>query len=351
MKIFCRFLVLITVLALTLVMAGGHGVCAEECWNPPIEFEEDIPIDLTINSSLPPIDVAVKEPDALDSLPDPINQLKENLTNLTPPADPDTPVNFQKERPGAEELIAGTKSGIKSSPALISTGIGIGTGKAKEAIPEDVKVGGKTGISVISSMVGRAAGKIAIRLPGQGGGKIIGPEVTPEQFVATTMMSALIMAFASIFSSGAKYPIFVPLYTRINRDKVLENPTRENIYQMVAGNPGMDLLSIKNALDLSNGVLAYHIHTLERERYLRSIRDGRHRRFYVTGTKVEQGSYMERLILREIENNPTINQSQLARRMNLTRQAVHYHIRKLTNKGMVTTEKRGRETHCRKRDI
>ena len=101
----------------------------------------------------------------------------------------------------------------------------------------------------------------------------------------------------------------------------------------------MDLLTIKNTLGLSNGVISHHIHTLERERYLRSIRDGRYRRFFITGTRIDTVNSIESSILGQIETRPFINQSQIARNLGVSRQALNYHIRKLVKKGAIITEK------------
>jgi len=251
---------------------------------------------------------------------------------------------------GLNGIVKGTSMALRSSPALIGFGLKTGAERVSVRIPAQVGQPVGMGISYLHTILTGASGNIVSLLPvGGGGNKVTGPAVTPEQFVATSLLSTIIMAFASVFVSGSRYPVFVPLYTRLNRDDMLENPTREGIYRMVAQNPGIDLVTLKRRLELSNGVLAYHIHTLERERYLRSVRDGRFRRFYISGIPVGPGSSIESRILRKIEARPMVNQSQLAKEMNLTRQAVNYHIRKLVKSGKVVAEKKGRETLIRRR--
>jgi DNA-binding MarR family transcriptional regulator len=346
-----QYPLLILFMSLSLLTLGVQTGEVAGSGEPCINTEVDICINLTVNSSLPESPIVVHEPEIVNSTTATVHQLKGNLTNLTTTLESERQVTFERDRSGPGELVAGTRTGIASSPSFISTGINLGAGKTREAIPAKARTTAGTGVSVVGSLIGRVSQRAVIRLPGSPRASTTGPAVTPDQFIATTLMGIIIMGMASLLSRKHEFPLMVPLYSRISRDEVLENPTRGDIYQLVARNPGMDLLSIKTDLNLSNGVLAHHIHTLEREKYLRSVRDGRFRRFYVSGVNVAQGSTVERLILKEIEANPLINQSQLAHRMNLSRQAIHYHIQKLVMKGLVSTERQGRQTLCKKRDF
>ena len=268
-----------------------------------------------------------------------LSELPHNLSNLSE-------IHWAKNGGSSwryRDMLDRTGIVFHSSPSLFGLGAKIGMEKARKYLPR--KVGQTTGMgeAYLHAVTGEALRKIVFLFPGNRDDRAL-PLVTPEQFVATTLLSTVLMAFASVFASGSRQVVIAPLYTRLNREQMLENPTREGIYQMVAQNPGIDLITLKRRLELSNGVLAYHIHALERERYLRSVRDGRYRRFYISGAPVCPGNSIENKILKEIESRPMINQSQLAREMNLTRQAVNYHIRKLVKSGRVVTEKKGRET-------
>jgi predicted transcriptional regulator len=285
-----------------------------------------------------------------------VDEIEDNIPVIRYPEGNKVPANisFRKENEGIGGISRGTSSGIRSSPGMLSDGIGMGLARIDDTVPEEAQENGKVCSSIVFSLVGEGTGRFISKLPAQQPAEPGDVRVSSNQFVATTMVGIIIMAFASVFSfrsSGQKtLPLLVPLYSRISREEVLENETRGNIYRLISGSPGLDLLSIKNALGLSNGVIAHHIHTLEREKYLRSVRDGRYRRFFVNGTKVELTNSVELAILREIEGSPAINQSQIAKNLGISRQALNYHIRKLVKNGSIVTEKSGRETLCRRRD-
>lgn len=262
---------------------------------------------------------------------------------------------FAREETGISGIPGASISTLRSSPVFLTTGASATITTATSPVPEPVK----EHVAIYTSLV---------RGTVRGSGNGIAPRFTPARsadhgsfrmssgdFLATTMVGFLIMGFASVFScrsggSERALPFVAPLYSRISRDEVLENDTRGSIYTLIMSNPGTDLLSIKNSLGLSNGVLAHHIHTLERERYIRSVRDGRYRRFFISGTRVEIGETVESRILDVVATRSSANQSQIARELGVSRQALNYHIQKLVRRGIIVTEKVGRETMLRRMD-
>ena len=335
----------LALMSLAIPMVDG----TEETGQDSNPFDVDITINITDptddidivipgdpNGTLPDIDIVIEDPT------DPAEHefSKENLS-------------FSKNNGVTDIVTSGTKRGAKSSPAIVRQIIGKGSSTISKPIPDNAKEGGVAGTSVIISLISHIPGKNFEFISPPESDNRNTPHISSNQFIATTMVGVMIMGFATIFSARSDkitIPFIAPLYSRIERDKVLENPTRENIYRLIANNPGMDLLSIKLSLALSNGVVAHHIHTLEREKYLRSIRDGRFRRFYVCGTRVDALSSTERRIMNTLETNPFINQTQIATKLGVSRQSLNYHVKKLVTKGVIETEKRGRETYVKRRD-
>ena len=72
----------------------------------------------------------------------------------------------------------------------------------------------------------------------------------------------------------------LPLYSKIRREEVLDQYTRGKIHGYIIANPGEHYNSLKAQLRLKNGTLAYHLRVLEREGYVKSVRDGPFKRFY-----------------------------------------------------------------------
>lgn len=54
----------------------------------------------------------------------------------------------------------------------------------------------------------------------------------------------------------------------------------------------------------------------------------------------------EARVLRDMLDHPGTPQSAVAQRLGLSRQALHYHVKKLETRGLVTKITKGRETHC-----
>jgi len=98
-------------------------------------------------------------------------------------------------------------------------------------------------------------------------------------------------------------------------------------------------------LSLNDGTLAYHLQVLEREEIIKSMKDGKYRRFYPFTAKIpEEGGApkrIQRLILEVIRSTPGICQKDIACLLNLTRSTINYHIERLKQMGLVECRREG----------
>jgi DNA-binding MarR family transcriptional regulator len=157
------------------------------------------------------------------------------------------------------------------------------------------------------------------------------------------------LAFAGSTEVGRYrlFPLISPLYTRLKRKEVLDQFTRGRIFEYIRGHPGDHYNSIKLELDLNNGVLAHHLRTLEREDYVKSMRDGIYKRFYPVDAKIPringfsldsiQGRMME-----VIANHPGLTQKEVSVALDASQQVVSYHVKLLMDSGQLRTEKHGK---------
>jgi parallel beta-helix repeat protein len=156
----------------------------------------------------------------------------------------------------------------------------------------------------------------------------------------------------SLFIEVTKYGLlmlFLPLYTRIKKDKVLDQPTRYKILGYIIGNPGAHFGLIKHELELGNGQLADHIRQLARVHLIYSKQDGMKKRFYPTGyPKSEDGETLlteiQEKILGIIKKNSGISQKKVASKIGISRQVAGYHLAKLEREGVIEKEMVGRES-------
>lgn len=182
-----------------------------------------------------------------------------------------------------------------------------------------------------------------------------------EGFPTLAVFSGLaligILAFCGAVIAGnenVKYAFLllfiIPLYTKIKREKILDHFVRGKIYGYILANPGEHYNAIREALDLTNGSLAYHLRTLEREKFIKSKRFGIYRRFYPMDMRIPEDGFrvneIQKTILGTIQHNPGISQKEIASFVNLTPPTINYHIGILLNAGFVRIRREGRSTQC-----
>jgi predicted transcriptional regulator len=138
------------------------------------------------------------------------------------------------------------------------------------------------------------------------------------------------------------------LYTKLRRTEVLDHMIRGKIQGYVIANPGAHYNQIKYDLDLNNGSLAYHLKVLEREGYIKSMRDGMYKRFYPSSAKVpkERLTPMQRRIVEQIRKRDGVSQARIAKLIEESPQVVNYHMGIMSKAGIVRLKKHGRETLC-----
>jgi len=156
-----------------------------------------------------------------------------------------------------------------------------------------------------------------------------------SSIVAVVIVSAVLGALMS--SDSGRYALacaFLPLYTRLNHERLLDNRKRFLIYGFIVENPGEHFSAIRSTLRLNSGTTVYHLRVLEREGKITSMKEGKYRRFYVKGgyaipdrsTKLSKAQ-ME--IVEILSDNPGITQQDLARTLNKAPSTINHHVKHL----------------------
>jgi predicted transcriptional regulator len=159
----------------------------------------------------------------------------------------------------------------------------------------------------------------------------------------------------------AFFCLLLPLYSRLKRDKLLDNFTRGRIYGHIENHPGVHYSELLRDLNLGNGTLAYHLKTLESENMIRTVREGQYRLFF---PKTEAGRQSmkrfdplvkkankqisgTRLSIRNlISSTPGLSETEIAQWLNISKQTVHYHIREMESMHMIKVHREGNSTRC-----
>jgi len=180
--------------------------------------------------------------------------------------------------------------------------------------------------------------------------------VPVDAIAGGTIITTVALAGAAVsWSEAGRFKLmwlfWVPLYTKLKRHSILDHFIRGQVYGYIKANPGEHYNAIKKALSLKNGTLVYHLQTLEREEYIKSVSDGRYKRFYPAGMKVPEEplvrlNKIQEIILRLIGDRPAISQKEIAEEIGLSGATINYHINVMLKAAVIKLEKIGRTTHC-----
>jgi fibronectin type 3 domain-containing protein len=186
------------------------------------------------------------------------------------------------------------------------------------------------------------------------------PAIEPNYLVAASML--VMVGIGAVVASTESFKYWwglsvVPLFTRIRKEGVLDNKTRLAIHGLVVENPGMHYSAILREFELSNGAAAYHLDVLERENFIRSVRDGRLKRFFSTETRIskEHGLTPEEMrgaIWDLVGLRPGISQKEIVYELGTSRDSTGYFLREMVGSGNLEASRKGKYTvyrHARKR--
>jgi DNA-binding MarR family transcriptional regulator len=150
----------------------------------------------------------------------------------------------------------------------------------------------------------------------------------------------------------ALLPLMLPLYTRIQKEDVLDQFVRGQIYGFIKANPGVHYNQIIRDLDMKNGTLSYHLYMLEKTGMIKSRKEGfRYRAFYPTGMKFPETeryrlTELQLNILKTIKENSNISQRDIAKKLNKKHQTINYNVKIMQQAGLIGLRKIGRKTSC-----
>jgi DNA-binding MarR family transcriptional regulator len=175
--------------------------------------------------------------------------------------------------------------------------------------------------------------------------------------VSTTSISALAFGLFALTETG-KYklftllPLLIPLYTRIQKEDVLDQFVRGQIYGYIKTNPGVHYNQIRRDINVKNGTLSYHLRVLEKTELIKSRREGmRYRAFYPKHMNFpkEQRFRLTDLqieIINIIKKNPGVNQKNIAKKLKKKPQTINYNIKILHQAELIIVKRKGRKTGC-----
>jgi len=161
-----------------------------------------------------------------------------------------------------------------------------------------------------------------------------------------------------VFTESGKYKLLVlftlmfPMYTRIQKEDVLDQFVRGQIYGFIKTNPGAHYNQILRKVGVKNGTLSYHLGVLEKTELIQSRREGlKYRAFYPTGMNFPKAERfrltdLQIKIIGSIRSQPGMTQKEIARSLDQKPQTINYNIKVLDQAGLISVVKAGRKTRC-----
>ena len=147
------------------------------------------------------------------------------------------------------------------------------------------------------------------------------------------------------------FKFFIPLYSRLQKDTLADDPTRQNLLRIIYAEPGANFTQLKEKLGLHNGTLAHHLHILENHKTITSHTSGRQRLFFPFGSENRINisnslitNRTQKKIISIVKDNPGITQSMISQQLKVSRQKVNYHVNSLVSNSILKIEKQGRIT-------
>lgn len=147
---------------------------------------------------------------------------------------------------------------------------------------------------------------------------------------------------------------FVVGYQRLQRDAALENPVRARLYEVVAHNPGVTIQDAAERVGIARTTASYHLRILGREGLVieRPARKSVH--YYRNDGMLNDDEQLRlqalasertRNVAEVLAERPGLQRSELARLLGLSIATVNWHLRPLSERGLVREEPRGRRRH------
>lgn len=188
---------------------------------------------------------------------------------------------------------------------------------------------------------------------------------SPQRGPTTVMAGAFLMPFAEQAGVGALavalgllywlWPVLkggaVGLFSRHTQATVLEHPQRARLLQIVEANPGLRFNELRAASGLGNGTLSHHTRVLVAHGHLRRLAQGGSTFFFpATPDRSTEARVMAlrsdgaRRVLAAIQRAPGSSNLDVAGLTGLDPGTVHYHVRRLSEAGLVHVRRAGRST-------
>jgi DNA-binding MarR family transcriptional regulator len=186
------------------------------------------------------------------------------------------------------------------------------------------------------------------------GGAEPAPMPSPEETATPAGLAVLgAAAYAALRWRYLLTGAFAPLYSRLSRDELLENETRNALHELIVEEPGQSTQELCDRVEAGWGNTVYHLQRLEQAGFVTSEKQGHHRRFYKNGdvepADIEALGVLKNdnasKIARYLVNEPGSKQKEVCEALDISPSLAHKWISRLEEQDLVDSEREWRSKH------
>jgi Mn-dependent DtxR family transcriptional regulator len=147
------------------------------------------------------------------------------------------------------------------------------------------------------------------------------------------------------------FPLGLGLFSRIDKDELLENDRRARIFELIKHSPGVHLSEIARELDFAWGTTLHHLRKLRADRLIMFKEIGHHKSFFVNGSGLSETQMQAMSLIKNgtlsklagyLEEHPRTSLKELSEALQISPPLAAFHIRKLEKAGLVQKVRDGK---------
>lgn len=143
---------------------------------------------------------------------------------------------------------------------------------------------------------------------------------------------------------------FLSLFSRIEKGRILDNPVRSRVHDLVGQEPGITLTAIQARAGVAWGTAVHHLRRLETHGLVVSAQQAGHHRYYLANSAAaaRRGAVAviahptARRIAELVAHRPGIDQAAICQTLGLNNPAASKHLSQFALQGLVLSHRAGR---------
>lgn len=180
------------------------------------------------------------------------------------------------------------------------------------------------------------------------------PLTTEEATTAGVLTAAsgagILFWLQNVLGVGLGRFFMAPMFSRIQKDELLDNSGRDELCTLVNENPGIGLKDLCERSGLGWGTTVYHMSRLESAGFVASIKSGQNRHFFKNGHPAALMKEHVAVLRNETAGNlarfllatPGSTQTTIAKRLGLGAPTVTKYVKRMERQGLVQVVQDGR---------